>query len=106
MPYFIYISGLFGLATGDGGLPMDPVHLRVGSNASQIFNVHPKENISADEKYKRLENPSYTQLPAATHAQLLLAKMCSGHPTAAVAVRLLEEAFINKTSPALYENKS
>lgn len=103
MPYFVYIPGLFGLAMEDSGLLMDPVHLRVGSNASQIFKFHPREDTSADKK-KNLDDSQYIQLPATTHACLLLAKMCSSHPTAAVAERLLQEAMLNRKSLALPKN--
>ena len=102
MPYFVYISGLFGLAMGDSGLFMDPVYLRAGRNASQLSSFQPREDIPHNEKHTNSDSSPYVQLPAATHARLLLAKMSSGHPTAVVAERLFQEAVLKTTttSPA------
>lgn len=101
MPYFVYISGLFGLAMGDSGLFMDPVYLRAGLNASQLSRFQPREDTPHNEKYNNSDSSDsspYVQLPAATHARLLLAKMSSGHPTAVVAERLFQEAVLKTTT--------
>lgn len=99
MPYFVCASGLFALAMEDGGLVMDPVHLRVGNNGSQLFRRQSLDGETV-EAHRRLSTPLYVRMSAAFHARLLLAKMCATHPAAAVAETMLREASAAEESPS------
>lgn len=96
MPYFICAAGLFGLAVDGNSVTMDPVHLRVGINASQLHSSEAGVYNSVDVNDSASRAPAYIKMSAAAHARLLLAKIGSNHATAKVAEKLLQEAMRDK----------
>lgn len=102
MPYFVCTSGLFALGMDESGASIDPVHLRAGNDASQPFNSKIIGDKSSDIRHGNPNRSPYIQLSAVTHARLLLAKMGSSHPAAALAQRiLLHEETLERQSPLL-----
>lgn len=102
MPYFVCTAGLFFLAMEDSGLVIDLVHLRVGNNDSQLFQSGTmKYTTEEDGKLPGQEpNLPYVQMPAVAHARLILAKMCSTHPAAVTAERILGESTQDNDHPS------
>lgn len=99
MPYLICTSGLFGLAMEESGSAIDPVHLRTGNDTSQR-SEHGGIKCK-DERHGHPNKSPYIQVSVVTHARLLLAKMGSSLPGAALAQKLLQEAVLDSQSPSL-----
>ena len=89
MPYFVCTAGLFYLAMGDSGMAVQPVHLRAGGNGSQLRQSMTLEHGYIDAESRSSQNSSFIQMQAVAHAHLLLAKMCSTHPAAAAAEKMV-----------------
>lgn len=100
MPYLICTAGLFSLAIEDVGLGMDLVHLRVGHNASQLQRSQPGESSSSEGQKEVLDVPPHVKMSAASHARLLLVKLRSTYPAAAVAERMLQEVMLARDVPS------
>jgi len=88
MPYFITASGLFSLGMENGGSRVVNVNLRSGDD---VYGAEMKEHELATAEDGIPVSPSHVEVSAAAHASLLLAKMSTTHPAAAVAKRMLEQ---------------
>lgn len=90
IPYFVCTSGLFCLAVEDSGAHMDPAHLRRGQEREPPGAAEPEPKRRRGSRFGSSFSSRVT-MSAAAHARLLLAKMGSTHPAAAVAHRKLQE---------------
>jgi hypothetical protein len=88
VPYFVYASGLLGVAMETEGTSMDPVHLRHRRNhrGNKLKSAARHESPSriGGNGPGRATN-SYITMSATDHARQLLDKMALAHPAATVA---------------------
>jgi len=91
VPYFICASGLFSLGMEEGGSLVDDVHLRPGDEASFTTSASLIDRESYAAYAGTHAGSSHVRMSAAAHARLLLAKISSTHPAAAVAEKMLRE---------------
>ncbi|KJZ68074.1 hypothetical protein HIM_12537 [Hirsutella minnesotensis 3608] len=91
IPYFVCASGLFSLAMEDSRTVMDPVYLHTEDAASISMQAEPEAHGSHSKCYSGKVLRPYVKIPAVTHARLLLAKMGSSHPEAAIAGKVLQD---------------
>jgi hypothetical protein len=93
MPYFIAASGLFSLGMEDGGSRMVDVHPRSGDDASFPDRIEVQEHeLAATEDSDGIPiSASRVKVSIVAHTRLLLSKMSTTHPAAAIAEKMLEQ---------------
>ncbi|KAK5657280.1 hypothetical protein OQA88_3342 [Cercophora sp. LCS_1] len=89
IPYFVATSGLFSLAMEDGGSKIDDIHLRSGDEASHFMGIEKKDGEEVISPDGTSFVPSHLKMSMGAHARLLLAKISSTHPAAAIADQLM-----------------
>lgn len=101
IPYFITASGLFSLGMEDAGSRVIDMYPRSHDNASFLNKAEMKEHEPVTIGDGIPVPPSHVKVSVVAHSRLLLAKMSTTHPAAAIAERMLErEIELKPGSPA------
>ena len=91
IPYFVCASGLFSLSVEDGNSQTTHIDSRLGDDTPQVFKTRAGQLESAGVPYATSGVYPHTDMSAAVHAHLLLARVGSTHPVAMEAAKRLEE---------------